>query len=80
MDRSEFTIQTDVGYEDPLIVFSSPGLAFSLKVGADNASYVATSGYVRWGENGPTIELTEASVPELASLMPTTAARQRGPV
>lgn len=76
MDRSNFTIQTDVGYEDPLMVFSSPGLAFSLKVGADNASYVATSGYVRWGEKGPTIELTDGDIPELASLVSATETRQ----
>jgi hypothetical protein len=79
MDRSEFTIQTDVGYEDPLIVFSSPGLAFSLKIGADNASYVAMSGYVRWGEQGPTIELTTETLPELAPLIPAAGASGRGP-
>jgi hypothetical protein len=80
MDRSQFTIQTDVGYDDPLIVFSAPGLAFLMKIGADNASYVETSGYVRWGEQGPSIELSEGVPPELTSLVPAAGARPRRPV
>ncbi len=80
MDRSQFTIQTDVGYQDPLIVFSAPGLAFLLKIGADNASYVSTSGYVRWSNEGPTIELLEGVIPELASLVPVAKAGTRRPV